>query len=243
MHCSSYIKHYQIDAELFDYFEGYTGATKDFDTRAKQFIFKLCHAKPNEIVLDIGTGSGWIAVRLAHQGVFITSLDLSHKNLARIKQGVNMGDVEKTSFVLGDALRLPFQDNSFDAIVASEVLEHLNVPSDAVREMYRVLKPNGRVIASTPYNEKIRYYLCIHCNKKTPANAHLHSFDKGKLEDLFTSHNFSNIKFYMYGNKLFIFSRLSQLLRFLPFPLWRLIDNLFNFIIRKPAHIAMIVRK
>ncbi len=243
MHCSNYIRHYQTDAELFDYFEQYTGVQKDFDSRAKQLIVRLCRVRPDAKVLDIGSGSGWVAVQLARQGVFIISSDLSRKNLAQIKNGMSTEATPRTGCVVGDALRLPFQNSSFDAVVASEVLEHLTNPADAVREMYRVLRADGKLIATTPYNEKIQYYLCIHCNKKTPANAHLHSFDQSKLESLFKSQDFSSIKFHMYGNKLFVFSRLSWLLRFLPFPLWQMIDNLFTLIIRKPIHIATVVRR
>jgi ubiquinone/menaquinone biosynthesis C-methylase UbiE len=243
MNCSNYIQHYDTDAELFDYFEESNGTAKDFDTRAKQLILNLCNAKLGETVLDIGSGSGWIARRLTHGGVCVTSVDLSLKNLARIRSSIHSEDIGRTGFVLGDALRIPFQDNSFDAVVASEVLEHLNVPASCVREFYRVVKPNGRVIISTPYKEKIQYYLCVHCNKKTPANAHLHSFDQENLVAFLKSADFKDVRFCTYGNKLFVFSRLSWLFRFLPFRIWRWVDALFCFIIRKPSHIALIGKK
>lgn len=53
--------------------------------------------------------------------------------------------------VVADAHNLPFDDNSFDAVLAVEVLEHLYDPHMAVSEMYRVLKPGGRVILTTRF--------------------------------------------------------------------------------------------
>jgi hypothetical protein len=48
-------------------------------------------------------------------------------------------------------------------------------------EMWRVVRPGGRVLISTPYRERIRYVLCIHCNQPTPIHAHLNSFDEHRL--------------------------------------------------------------
>ena len=74
--------------------------------------------------------------------------------------------------------RLPFRGGSFDMVVASEIVEHLENPQGAMLEAARVLRPGGYLVVSTPYRESLKYTLCIHCNKKTPVNAHLHSFDE-----------------------------------------------------------------
>ena len=53
--------------------------------------------------------------------------------------------------IVADALNLPYQDNSVDAIYCEAVLEHLEDPQKAVLEMYRVLKPGGKAICITPF--------------------------------------------------------------------------------------------
>lgn len=53
-------------------------------------------------------------------------------------------------FKIGDIQALPFPDNSFDAIVAGEVIEHVDDPDKALQEIRRVLRPNGALVASTP---------------------------------------------------------------------------------------------
>lgn len=240
MRYTDHITHYHVDAELFDYFDEGAGATKDFDRRLRSYILHLCDLKPGWSILDVGSGSGWVVRALASRGVHVISVDLSPKNLVRIRAEIGSNS---TDFLVGDAYRLPFQDGSFDLVIASELLEHLESPSEGVRELQRVLGRGGRLVASTPYKEKIRYYLCIHCNKKTPANAHLHSFDERSLTSLFRSQNFSQVRFHKLGNKLLLYTRVYYLLRFLPFHLWRILDQFANFIVRKPAHIAAVVER
>ncbi|MGQ9592132.1 MAG: methyltransferase domain-containing protein, partial [Planctomycetota bacterium] len=53
--------------------------------------------------------------------------------------------------VLGTAEELPFVDGSFEQVLATELLEHVRRPHDAIREMWRVLRPGGRVILTTRF--------------------------------------------------------------------------------------------
>ena len=56
----------------------------------------------------------------------------------------------RLTLVQGDAMALPFEDDSFDHVVCSEVLEHLADDLKAVRELYRVLKPGGTLVVTVP---------------------------------------------------------------------------------------------
>lgn len=60
--------------------------------------------------------------------------------------------------VVGTAYRLPFADNSIDSIYCEAVLEHLEEPEEAVREMFRVLVPGGQVFAATPFLQVYHAY-------------------------------------------------------------------------------------
>lgn len=72
--------------------------------------------------------------------------------------------------VVAHGERLPFADATFDCAVASEIIEHLPEPERVPDEMWRVARPGGRVLISTPYGEHIRYVLCIHI---LPKPAHI----------------------------------------------------------------------
>lgn len=95
-------------------------------------------------VLDIGTGSGFLAVPLTRLGHRVTGLDFSEK-MVRIA-------TEKTSsmgldsvFVRGRAEKLPFADGEFDAIVSRHLLHYLSNRRLVLEEWLRVLKPGGRI--------------------------------------------------------------------------------------------------
>jgi len=229
-----YITHYQKDAEFFDYFEE-NKYDKDFSSRLHSFINSFIKGNNNKI-LDIGSGGGWTA-KIINEKNSLFLMDLSFKNLSEIKRN------HKGFYIQGDALRLPFKNNSFNYIIISEVLEHINKPELIIKEAYRVLSDKGEIIITTPYEEKIKYYLCIHCNNITPANAHLHSFSINSFKKMCNELGYKNIDFYKFGSKFLTVTRLSYFLRFLPFWLWRAKDKVLNFILNKPNTLVVIIKK
>ncbi|MCS7053878.1 MAG: class I SAM-dependent methyltransferase [Ignavibacterium sp.] len=234
-----YITHYKTDAEEFDYFEERIGPAKDEERRLHEIILKQIPKKTN-LILDVGCGSGWLAKSLVKKGRKVISLDISKINPNRIHNELNS---DNHFPIVSDSFRLPFKDCSVDCIVASEVLEHTFDPKGFVKELFRVLSKGGRIIISTPYKEKIRYHLCIHCNKKTPENAHLHSFDEKILKSLYESEDLLKFNSIIFGNKLLIFLRSYVILKFLPLSLWLIVDWLANKIYNKPLHIVCIYDK
>jgi ubiquinone/menaquinone biosynthesis C-methylase UbiE len=229
-----YKNHYKKDAELFDYFEN-NKYDNDYNNRLHSFIINFVKNN-NNYILDVGSGGGWTACKLKHKGnLFLT--DLSHKNLCLIKKGKNIESV------VADAMALPYKTNSFDYIVISEVLEHINEPDKVIETLIALLKKGGKIIITTPYNEKIKYSLCIHCNQITPVNAHLHSFNIENMKNICSDFEFLSLESYKFGNKLFTITRLSYLLRFLPFFLWRIIDKILNFFIDKPNTLITVITK
>lgn len=107
-------------------------------------------------VLDLGCGEGRhvISAYMAYE-IDAVGVDLSFDDLkisADRFMGFSEPDNEKKSFSLSasNALALPFSDNSFDAVICSEVLEHVPDYLSVLAEITRVLKPNGVFAASVP---------------------------------------------------------------------------------------------
>lgn len=226
-----FAEHYQRDAELFDYWEERDAATAHDERRLREVILRRI-PRNTRLVLDVGCGNGWLARRLVPRGIAVCSVDLSTVNPRRA--------IEQTPQPLHVALvasaeHLPFADETFDCVVASEVIEHLPEPERALEEMLRVVRGGGRVLISTPYRERIRYVLCIHCNKPTPIHAHLNSFDESRLQQYLQGSKFGYTTF---GNKALLVARMHVVLQWLPHPLWRAVDWIANRIIPKPAHIV-----
>lgn len=112
---------------------------------------------PGDRVLDMGCGAGRHAFALARLGADIVALDMDADELQSVsamfdamrEEGeIPIGTV--TSSVRGNAYTLPFEDNTFDRIVAAEVLEHLPEDTTAMAELARVLKPGGMIAVSVP---------------------------------------------------------------------------------------------
>jgi demethylmenaquinone methyltransferase / 2-methoxy-6-polyprenyl-1,4-benzoquinol methylase len=94
-----------------------------------------------ERILDVAAGTGTSSVALARSGAEVIALDFSSGMVAEGRR-----KHKKIEFVEGDAEKLPFPDNQFDAVTISFGLRNVNEPKVALAEMYRVLKPGGRVV-------------------------------------------------------------------------------------------------
>ena len=94
-----------------------------------------------ERILDVAAGTGTSSAALARSGAEVIALDFSAGMVAEGRR-----KHKKIEFVEGDAERLPFPDNHFDAVSISFGLRNVNEPKTALAEMFRVLKPGGRVV-------------------------------------------------------------------------------------------------
>jgi methionine biosynthesis protein MetW len=95
--------------------------------------------------LDVGCGTGnSYAVELQRRGASYVGVDISAEAVERARAaGLD-------ALVIADAAELPFAAESFDVVLCIEVLEHLFTPDQAVKEIHRVLRPGGRLVASAP---------------------------------------------------------------------------------------------
>ncbi len=94
------------------------------------------------ITLEVGCGSARISAWLAQKGFRCCCLDNAREAL-RVAQANFEYIGESGEFILADALGLPFEDNSFDVIFSTGLIEHFDDPVPLLQEMYRVLKQGG----------------------------------------------------------------------------------------------------
>jgi 2-polyprenyl-3-methyl-5-hydroxy-6-metoxy-1,4-benzoquinol methylase len=101
-------------------------------------------------VLDFGAGTGQLTRRLLRSGLFRS---VSGADLFPRPAGLP-AEVQWVQRDLNDPL--PLADASYDLVVAAEVIEHLENPRAICREIFRLLRPGGRAVVSTPNNESWR---------------------------------------------------------------------------------------
>ena len=100
-------------------------------------------------VLEIGFGAGRTAIALAQRGLLVTGFDTSQRMLEHTAQRVaRYGLSTRVRLGVGDAHALDAEDAGFDLVVALGVLPWVERPGWCVREMARVTRPGGHVIAS-----------------------------------------------------------------------------------------------
>ena len=228
-----YIDHYRKDAQEYDYFATRDNETEHIDRRVREYIASYINGSSGRI-LDTGCGKAWVAELFCPKGFDVVSMDISVENTSR---ALKKFPFPNHSALVADAYALPFKKNSFDYVIASEVIEHVARPALFFQNLFSILKPGGILLITTPYKEKISYSLCIHCNRPTPFNAHLHSFDEHKLQSLYNGKDIKNFEFKTFGNKLLIHLRMHHILKYFGFHFWRAIDRFMNLVCNEPARI------
>lgn len=235
----SYRDHYQKDTEVFNYFEkNISNVEKNELNRLHESILAEV-SKEMSIILDVGCGGGWVSKKLVPLGKKVISMDISSSNpINAVKEMKHINHAGLTA----DVYHLPIKENSIDCIIASEILEHVANPDTFISHLLKVLKYSGKLIITTPYDEKIEYNLCTHCNKPTPRFAHLHSFNENNIVDIIPKEGIT-WSYKKFSNKYLIKARSYIVLKYLPFSLWKLVDKLSNKLWHRPTRLQIVIQK
>ncbi|MEB3981477.1 methyltransferase domain-containing protein [Mycobacterium sp. 663a-19] len=112
---------------------------------------------PSTKVIDVGCGAGRHAFEAYRRGADVVAFDRDESELRSVdtilRAMAEAGEAPATasaSVVAGDALSLPYADEMFDCVIASEILEHIPEDDAAIAELIRVLKVGGTLVVSVP---------------------------------------------------------------------------------------------
>ena len=117
------------------------------DPRWRRFLVSRVPAGPDDTVLDVATGTAAVAIELARAtGCSVVGLDQSAEMLAAARLRLAAaGLAGRVRLVEGNAERLPFEDESFDALTFTYLLRYVDDPAATLRELARVVRPGGTI--------------------------------------------------------------------------------------------------
>ncbi len=152
----------------YDYFYG--------DERRKNLYIKLIGT--GKRILEVGCRSGNLT-QYYHSGNQVTGVDVDRNALIEFEKRLAL----KAKWVDIDSEPLPFEDDHFDTVVFSEVMEHLRFPQKALCEIARVLTKNGTLIGSVPNAFRMRNRWKFLLGKPFETDSsHLHSYSHETLK-------------------------------------------------------------
>lgn len=134
--------------------------------------------KPEDVVLDVGCGTGLITRNFIGRSQSVVAVDMNPWALCQMDGYPYLNKIQ------GDAESLPIQDSKIDLVIATEVIEHLETPEKAMGEIRRVCRKGARVVGSVPTTHPVwkwRRHLSLTCAGNEPLH---NNFDKSAIAGL-----------------------------------------------------------
>ncbi|UUF14650.1 MULTISPECIES: class I SAM-dependent methyltransferase [Flavobacterium] len=184
----------------------------DFLKPMGEKMIDLLDLKATDHVLDIASGTGEPALSIANYAKKVTITDLSNDMLIIANENAENRGIKNVDFVNCDVCELPFSDESFDAVSCRLGFMFFPDMDLAAKEIFRVLKPGGRVVTSVWDIPEKNFWLTaiggsINRNMELPppnpgAPGVFRCAKSGLIEDLFHNAGFKNVKGYEVKGKL-----------------------------------------
>lgn len=153
----------------------------DYPSQLCRYLFERFEMNKGDKLLDIGCGRGDFTKGFLDLGLKVAGIDRERGD-SEMLQGIDIrinNDLENNA--------LPFEDQSFDIVFSKSVIEHIRNPDKFVKEVYRVLKSEGKVITMTPdwHSQMFIFY-----NDYT----HVHPYTCIGLQEMFSINGFKDSK-------------------------------------------------
>lgn len=164
---------------VWDYYQN--EAPEVFEGSVARLRYLAKKVKSRGKVLNIGVGAGIFEELAIKRRLDVYSLDPDKRAIASLRHHFGMNEKAK----VGYSQEIPFPDDSFDAVVISEVIEHLSDEAieQTLKEISRVLFFGGHIIGTVPARENLdeQLVVCPKCGQRFHRWGHLQSFDSKRI--------------------------------------------------------------
>jgi 2-polyprenyl-6-hydroxyphenyl methylase/3-demethylubiquinone-9 3-methyltransferase len=142
------IRQYEINANEWWKKDGRFHLLSFLNKPRFQYFDRIVSNWKNKSVLDVGCGGGYSCEYMTDREMQISGIDISPSSITVAKNHALANNLT-IDYRTADACQLPFPDASFDFVLCVDVLEHINDPALAIKEISRVLKPKGYFLFDT----------------------------------------------------------------------------------------------
>jgi ubiquinone/menaquinone biosynthesis C-methylase UbiE len=193
--------------------------------------------KEGERILDIACGGGALSLKIAEKGCEVYGIEISEGAINGAKRLAEREEIA-CEFKIGNAEDLPYPDRYFDKVICSSSLEHFKDDIKALKEMHRVLKPNGSVVLTTDsftypikdelkeMHREIAYVVNYYTAEKLKERFEIAGFEMNQSKYLLNSRITSF--FFKIGIKMKWSGKLWMVISFIAYPLCLVSDRLFG---------------
>ncbi|MBR5951213.1 MAG: bifunctional demethylmenaquinone methyltransferase/2-methoxy-6-polyprenyl-1,4-benzoquinol methylase UbiE [Actinomycetaceae bacterium] len=177
-------------AQMFDEVSSRYDITNTVLTFGQVFMWRAAvtraiGVRPGMKILDLACGTGASTASFAKAGADVIGCDFSE---GMIREGLRRRP--HLNLIQGDAMDLPFEDESFDVVTMSYGLRNVQDPMKALEEMYRVVRPGGKLVISefsTPVSQPMNFLYRFYITRVLPAISKVVSSDGAAYEYLHES--------------------------------------------------------
>ncbi len=153
--------------------------------------FDLLGVGAGDVMLDAGCGEGRHSFECIARGARVMSMDMDMESVRKARYTMahmkknNQAHADGRYLVqIGDALKLPYRDETFDKIICSEVMEHVPDDDSACRELSRVLKKDGRIAITVPTFISEMFFDVLTYEYFTSPGGHIRKYVPRKLSNM-----------------------------------------------------------